>query len=80
MEARAPASGIPSDGHPRRRGGLEHFEQRIFSGMEKNGYDREFALQIFEQIRKWLNGAPASRLTPLGIRPSASSGWPGPPN
>ncbi|HEV7491563.1 MAG TPA: error-prone DNA polymerase [Rhodanobacteraceae bacterium] len=35
----------------RRRGGLEHFEQRIFEGMKKNNYSDEFAQRIFRQIQ-----------------------------
>ena len=35
----------------RRKGGLEHFEQRIFRGMKKNGYSDEFAERIFRQIQ-----------------------------
>jgi error-prone DNA polymerase len=35
----------------RRRGGLGHFEQRIFAGMRKNGYSDEFAARIFHQIQ-----------------------------
>ncbi len=35
----------------RRKGGLGHFQQRIFDGMKKNGYSREFAQRIFSQIQ-----------------------------
>ena len=34
----------------RRKGGLEHFEQRLTSGMLSRGYRREFAAQIYQQI------------------------------
>jgi error-prone DNA polymerase len=34
----------------RRKGGLEHLEQRLISGMLKNGYPQEFAKQIYQQI------------------------------
>ncbi|MBI3042437.1 MAG: error-prone DNA polymerase [Betaproteobacteria bacterium] len=34
----------------RRKGGLEHFEQRLVSGMLARGYRREFAEQIYRQI------------------------------
>jgi error-prone DNA polymerase len=34
----------------RRKGGLEHFEQRLISGMLARGYKREFAQQIYGQI------------------------------
>jgi len=35
----------------KRRGGLEHFRDRLFAGLAKNGYDTDFAERIFEQIR-----------------------------
>lgn len=34
----------------RRRGGLEHFEQRLIAGMQERGYTEEFAQRIFQQI------------------------------
>ena len=34
----------------RRKGGLEHLEQRLISGMLAHGYKREFAEQIYRQI------------------------------
>ncbi len=34
----------------RRKGGLEHLEQRLVSGMLERGYPREFAEQIYRQI------------------------------
>jgi error-prone DNA polymerase len=34
----------------RRKGGLEHFEQRLVSGMLARGYRREFAERIYQQI------------------------------
>jgi error-prone DNA polymerase len=34
----------------RRKGGLEHFEQRLVSGMLARGYQREFAQRIYQQI------------------------------
>jgi error-prone DNA polymerase len=34
----------------RRKGGLEHLEQRLVSGMLARGYRREFAEQIYKQI------------------------------
>ena len=34
-----------------RRGGLEHFEQRLIDGMRANGYTEDFARQIFAQIQ-----------------------------
>jgi len=58
----------------RRRGGLEHFEQRIFSGMEKNGYDREFAQQIFDQIQGFGEyGFPESHAASFALLAWASS-------
>jgi error-prone DNA polymerase len=58
----------------RRRGGLEHFEQRIFNGMEHNGYDRAFAQQIFEQIQGFGEyGFPESHATSFALLAWASS-------
>jgi error-prone DNA polymerase len=34
----------------RRKGGLEHFERRLVSGMLARGYQREFAERIYQQI------------------------------
>ncbi len=34
----------------KRKGGLEHLEQRLIDGMSERGYQQEFALQIFQQI------------------------------
>ncbi len=34
----------------RRKGGLEHFEQRLVSGMLARGYQRDFAERIYQQI------------------------------
>jgi error-prone DNA polymerase len=34
----------------RRKGGLEHFHQRLISGMRQRGYSREFAERIYQQI------------------------------
>ena len=34
----------------RRKGGLEHFHERLIRGMLERGYQREFAEQIFQQI------------------------------
>ena len=58
----------------RRRGGLEHFEQRIFDGMDKKGYDREFAQQIFQQIQGFGEyGFPESHATSFALLAWASS-------
>lgn len=35
----------------KRHGGLEHFRQRLFAGMARNGYPEAFAAQLFEQIK-----------------------------
>ena len=35
----------------KRRGGLDHFEQRLIDGMRERGYDESFARQIFSQIQ-----------------------------
>ena len=35
----------------KRRGGLEHFEGRLLSGMRERGYSDEFAARIFRQIQ-----------------------------
>ena len=34
----------------RRKGGLEKFQQKLRDGMERNGYSKEFAEQIYRQI------------------------------
>jgi error-prone DNA polymerase len=34
----------------KRKGGLEHFEQRLIDGMRARGYDEQFARQIYQQI------------------------------
>ena len=35
----------------KRKGGLDHFEERLIDGMRERGYAEEFARQIFRQIR-----------------------------
>jgi len=35
----------------KRKGGVDKFEARIFEGMARNGYPRDFAESIFEQIK-----------------------------
>ncbi|GJM10521.1 MAG: error-prone DNA polymerase [Lysobacteraceae bacterium] len=35
----------------KRRGGLDYFERRLIGGMLERGYEREFAEQVFEQIK-----------------------------
>jgi error-prone DNA polymerase len=34
----------------RRKGGLEHFQERLIRGMRERGYEREFAERIYQQI------------------------------
>ena len=34
----------------RRKGGLEHFQERLICGMSERGYEREFAERIYQQI------------------------------
>jgi len=34
----------------RRKGGLEHFQERLIRGMSERGYEREFAERIYQQI------------------------------
>jgi len=34
-----------------RKGGLEHFEQKLISGMRERGYEEDFARRIFAQIQ-----------------------------
>jgi len=34
----------------KRKGGLEPFERRLIDGMRRNGYDEQFARQIYQQI------------------------------
>ena len=34
----------------RRKGGLEHFHQRLISGMQERGYSQQFAEQIYRQV------------------------------
>ncbi len=35
----------------KRRGGLEHYQQRLIDGMRKRGYSESFAQRIFQQIK-----------------------------
>jgi len=35
----------------KKRGGLEHFEDKLINGMLSRGYEREFAEQVFNQIK-----------------------------
>jgi error-prone DNA polymerase len=58
----------------KRRGGLEHFEQRIMTGMAANGYSEEFAGQIFKQIQGFGEyGFPESHAAGFALLAYASS-------
>ncbi|NKB97820.1 MAG: DNA polymerase III subunit alpha [Pseudomonadales bacterium] len=35
----------------KKRGGLEHFEQKLIDGMQERGHDRSFAERVFKQIQ-----------------------------
>ncbi|HRQ64916.1 MAG TPA: error-prone DNA polymerase [Xanthomonadaceae bacterium] len=58
----------------KRRGGMEHFRQRIVSGMTERGYDEAFALQVFEQIRGFGSyGFPESHAASFALLVYASA-------
>ena len=58
----------------RRRGGLEHFHDRIFDGMDKKGYPKEFAQQIYQQIQGFGEyGFPESHSYSFALLAYASS-------
>lgn len=58
----------------KRHGGLEHLQQRIFAGMQKNGYTAEFSEQIFEQIKGFGSyGFPESHAASFALLAYASS-------
>jgi DNA polymerase III alpha subunit len=58
----------------KRRGGMEHFRQRIVSGMTARGYDEGFALQVFEQIRGFGSyGFPESHAASFALLVYASA-------
>ncbi|MEO6690025.1 MAG: error-prone DNA polymerase [Dokdonella sp.] len=58
----------------KRRGGLEHFHDRIFEGMAKNGYSKEFAERIYQQIQGFGEyGFPESHSYSFALLAYASS-------
>ncbi|MDR3388288.1 MAG: error-prone DNA polymerase [Rudaea sp.] len=58
----------------RRQGGLEHFHDRIFKGMDDNGYSNEFAKQIYRQIQGFGEyGFPESHSYSFALLAYASS-------
>ncbi len=58
----------------KRRGGMDHFQQRIVSGMTERGYDEAFALQVFEQIRGFGSyGFPESHAASFALLVYASA-------
>jgi error-prone DNA polymerase len=57
----------------KRRGGLEPFHARLISGMEKNGYTRDFAERVFEQIKGFASyGFPESHSASFALLAYAS--------
>ncbi|MBK8286976.1 MAG: error-prone DNA polymerase [Ahniella sp.] len=58
----------------KRKGGLEHLQKRIVDGMLERGYDREFAEQVFEQIKGFGSyGFPESHAASFALLAYASS-------
>ena len=58
----------------KRHGGLEHFHKRIIEGMLERGYEREFAEQVFEQIKGFGSyGFPESHSASFALLVYASS-------
>ncbi len=58
----------------KRRGGLEHFEQRLMSGMRERGYSEEFAARIFRQIQGFGEyGFPESHAASFALLAYASA-------
>ncbi|MGA9340805.1 MAG: error-prone DNA polymerase [Rhodanobacteraceae bacterium] len=58
----------------KRRGGLEPFRERIFAGMQGNGYPPAFAEQIFEQIKGFGDyGFPESHSASFALLAYASA-------
>jgi len=57
----------------KRKGGLEHYFDRIVDGMTSRGYERDFALQIFEQIKGFSEyGFPESHAASFALLVYAS--------
>jgi error-prone DNA polymerase len=58
----------------KRHGGLEHFQKRIFDGMQENGYTLEYATRIFEQIKGFGSyGFPESHAASFALLAYVSS-------
>jgi error-prone DNA polymerase len=58
----------------KRRGGLEHFEGRLLSGMRARGYGDEFAARIFRQIQGFGDyGFPESHASSFALLAYASA-------
>jgi error-prone DNA polymerase len=58
----------------KRKGGLEDFHDLIFDGMDKNGYSKEFAKQIYQQIQGFGEyGFPESHSYSFALLAYASS-------
>ena len=57
----------------KRKGGLEQYFDRIVNGMTERGYERDFALQIFEQIKGFSEyGFPESHAASFALLVYAS--------
>jgi error-prone DNA polymerase len=58
----------------KRKGGLEHYRERIMQGMQKNGYEAAFAERIFEQMKGFGEyGFPESHAASFALLVYASS-------
>ena len=58
----------------KRRGGLEHYRQRIIAGMAERGYETSFAEQVFEQIKGFGSyGFPESHAASFALLVYASA-------
>ncbi len=58
----------------KRRGGLEHFEERLLTGMRQRGYSDEFAARIFRQIQGFGEyGFPESHASSFALLVYASA-------
>ncbi len=58
----------------KRRGGMEHYRQRIIEGMTERGYETSFAEQVFEQIKGFGSyGFPESHAASFALLVYASA-------
>ena len=58
----------------KRRGGMEHYRQRIIEGMTERGYETDFAEQVFEQIKGFGSyGFPESHAASFALLVYASA-------